>query len=121
MRGELISYLASLTRYVFIPFFASVGLQLNLPLLIEAIGFAVVLALVRALAMFLGTLSGGIWVGIDRDRSGMLWMGLIPQAGVALGLTGIVAQTFKDTWGKDFQSTIVGKWCHTTLSDDGCY
>ena len=58
--------------------------------------------------MFLGTTVGGYRVGIPLDKAMRLWMGLLPQAGVSLGLAGIIGEQFAHTWGSDFQSTMVG-------------
>jgi Kef-type K+ transport system membrane component KefB len=95
--------------YVFIPFFTQVGLQLNLPVLVQALGFSIVASLVRAFCMMCGTYTGGIKAGMAPDKALRLWMGLIPQAGVALGLAGIVGQQFRDSFGPSFQSTVLGR------------
>jgi Kef-type K+ transport system membrane component KefB len=114
----MVEYLNSLTMYVFIPFFTSVGLQLNLPVLIKAMGFSITASLVRAFCMMCGTYTGGVHVGLAKDKALRLWMGLIPQAGVALGLAGIVGHQFKDTFGYAFQSTVLGK--HPTFCRHHC-
>lgn len=108
-REELCDYFKQLSMYVFIPFFTQVGIQLDLPVLIRAMGFSITASLIRAFCMFLGTLTGGIKVGIERDKAARLWMGLLPQAGVSLGLAGIVGHTFPNTFGNEFQSTMLGK------------
>ena len=58
--------------------------------------------------MFLGTTSGGIKAGLEKEIAMRLWMGLIPQAGVALGLAGIIGHQFASTFGSSFQSTVIG-------------
>lgn len=110
-REELCEYFKSLSMYVFIPFFTQVGIQLNLPVLISAMGFSITASLIRAFCMFLGTTTGGMKVGIEQHKAMRLWMGLLPQAGVSLGLAGIVGHTFNTTFGNDFQSTVLGKCC----------
>jgi len=107
-RDELVSYFHELSPYIFIPFFTQVGLQLNLPVLINSLGFSIVASLVRAFCMFLGTTTGGHMVNMDQDKALRLWMGLLPQAGVALGLAGIVGHQFNSSFGKSFQSTVLG-------------
>jgi Kef-type K+ transport system membrane component KefB len=107
-REQLVEYFHELSMYVFIPFFTQVGLQLNLPVLINSLGFSIVASLVRAFCMFLGTTAGGYQVKMPQDRALRLWMGLLPQAGVALGLAGIIGQQFSSTFGNSFQSTVLG-------------
>ena len=109
-REKLVEYFKGLSMYVFIPFFTLVGLQLNLPVLISSLGFSIVASLVRAFSMFLGTTAGGLKSGMDKDKAMRLWMGLLPQAGVALGLAGIIGQQFGTSFGPSFQSTMLGMW-----------
>ena len=107
-RERLIEYLKKYAKYVFIPFFTCVGLSINLPVLIKTLGFSILACMIRAACMMLGTVSGGHFAKLGNHVSCMLWMGLIPQAGVSLGLAGVVAAAFENTFGSDFQSTIVG-------------
>ena len=58
--------------------------------------------------MFLGTWNGGVRAGLDRDKALRLWIGLMPQAGVSLGLAGIIGEQFGHSFGSNFQSTMVG-------------
>eukprot|EP00428_Durinskia_dybowskii_P085374 CAMPEP_0170437354 /NCGR_PEP_ID=MMETSP0117_2-20130122/44635_1 /TAXON_ID=400756 /ORGANISM="Durinskia baltica, Strain CSIRO CS-38" /LENGTH=238 /DNA_ID=CAMNT_0010697461 /DNA_START=18 /DNA_END=730 /DNA_ORIENTATION=- len=46
--------------------------------------------------------------GVDHGVSLRMWSGLLPQAGVSLGLAGIIGNEFKDTFGRDFQTTAIG-------------
>lgn len=107
-REKLIDYLKKYAKYVFIPFFTCVGVNINLPVLIKTLGFSIIACIIRALCMMMGTVSGGHFAKLGGHVSCMLWMGLIPQAGVSLGLAGVVASAFLDTFGSEFQSTIVG-------------
>lgn len=111
-REEVEVYLKSMSKYIFIPFFTAVGLQLNLPVLILALGFSIVASVIRALTMALGTTAGGHMTGMKREHATRLWLGLLPQAGVSLGLAAIVGHTFESTFGRDFQSTMLGKRYH---------
>lgn len=108
VREKLVHYFKELSMYIFIPFFTQVGLQLNMPVLIASIGFAILASIVRAFCMFLGTWAGGTKVGLEKDKALRLWMGMMPQAGVSLGLAGIVGTSFPYTFGSEFQSTMVG-------------
>jgi Kef-type K+ transport system membrane component KefB len=107
-RVKLNTYLHELSPLVFIPFFTFVGLSINAPVLLRSIAFASIACVVRAICMVLGTLSGGKLVGLDTKTSAMLWMGLLAQAGVSLGLVGIVGELFHESFGPDFQSTMIG-------------
>ena len=108
VRDKLVKYFKDMSMYVFIPFFTQVGVQLNVPVLIQSLGFAVLASMVRAFCMFLGTYFGGTRVGLPADRAARLWVGLLPQAGVSLGLAGIIGDQFGSTFGRNFQSTMVG-------------
>jgi hypothetical protein len=105
---ELLDYLKKFAKYVFIPFFTVVGLNINLPVLVNSFGFSFLAVCMRAFCMQLGTLTGGYYAKLSREHSCLLWIGLIPQAGVSLGLAGVIAQEFPETFGSDFQSTMIG-------------
>jgi Kef-type K+ transport system membrane component KefB len=119
-REKLVDYLTSLSLYVFIPFFTAVGLQLNLPVLLNALGFSVLASVVRAACMAGGTVIGGAKAGLAEDKARRLWLGLLPQAGVSLGLAGIIGHQFRDTFGSDFQATCIGKRDVTNVLDSCC-
>lgn len=124
-------YLKSYAMYAFIPFFTSVGVKLNLPIFISAIGFSIVACVIRVLCMFFGCLFGGYMADQDSAIYMHLWMGLIPQAGVSLGLATIVAHLFEDTFGPEFESTVIGTtflfsfhisvWCIMQCNTDRNY
>ena len=108
-KGEqLLDYLKKYSKYVFIPFFTIVGLSINLPVLIKSLGFSILACIIRAICMQLGTISGGHFAKLTREVSCLLWVGLLPQAGVSLGLAGVIEAEFSDTFGGDFQSTMIG-------------
>jgi hypothetical protein len=50
--------------------------------------------LVRGAAIFAGTRIGGKWAGVSPDERRYVWMGLVSQAGVAIGLAAIVANAY---------------------------
>lgn len=106
-REKVVKYFKAMSMFVFIPFFTQVGVMLNVPVLLQSFSFAIVASVIRAFCMFLGTTSGGLKVGLPIDRAMRLWIGLMPQAGVSLGLAGIVGESFSHTWGNDFKSTMV--------------
>jgi len=91
---------------VLIVFFAAAGASLQLDALAlvgtVALGLAVVrLGLVRAFAAYAVRLAR-----LPEFPAGMVWMGLVSQAGVTLGLAAIVAEEFP-AWGSMVQTVIV--------------
>lgn len=104
----LLNYLKDYARYIFIPFFTLVGLSINLPVLLKTLGFSIVAVILRGICMQLGTVSGGHFAKLDNYVKFMLWIGLLPQAGVSLGLAAIIGAEFESSWGSDFQSTMIG-------------
>ena len=83
---------------VFVVFFALAGAQIALPQLAELWPLVLPLALVRGGAMWFGSRLGVRWTGVSGDEGALLrrhlWSGLIPQAGVAIGLSAVVAHTY---------------------------
>lgn len=106
-RHKLVDYLKENSNLVFIPFFTLVGLSIDWPVLVRSLGFAVLVVVVRAICMVLGTVVGGVLADVDLDKSALLWSGLLAQAGVSLGLATVVSTLFDDTFGSDFQSTMI--------------
>lgn len=91
---------------VLVIFFVAAGASLELDAL-ETVGL-VALA-IAGLRMFLawgGAALGARVAGQSPPVSNLLWMSLISQAGVTLGLTLIAAQEFPE-WGASFQTLIV--------------
>jgi len=83
---------------IFVVFFALAGAEIALPQLAELWPLVLPLAVVRGGAIWLGSRIGVRWSGISGDEAGVLrrhlWSGLIPQAGVAIGLSAVVAHTY---------------------------
>jgi Kef-type K+ transport system membrane component KefB len=78
---------------VFVVFFALAGAAMALRE-VGALWFLIIpIILVRAGAMCAGTLLGARWAGAQREGR-YVWMGLISQAGVAIGLASVVVQVY---------------------------
>ena len=95
--------------YVFLPFFTLTGATLNLRVLATSIGFASVVAIVRALCILIGSASGGYMAGVRplRCRENMLmWTCLLTQAGVSLGLASEMGVLFP-AFGAEFQTALI--------------
>ena len=92
--------------YIFIPFFTLVGASLNLQIFVQSIGFAVILFLLRAICIFLGTFLSGRLVGQDANVNKYLWMTLMPQGGFSFGVAATISNIFPG-WGESLQALIV--------------
>jgi Kef-type K+ transport system membrane component KefB len=87
-------------------FFALVGAQLQLPALAGTAGPACLLVVVRLAALFCGGRAGGWVAGCPAEHRGRIWLAMVTQAGVALGLAKGVTERFPD-WGPDFTALLV--------------
>ena len=108
-RNRFILVLGKLGPYVFLPFFTLTGSSLNLKVLAQSFGFASVIAFVRAVCIFMGSSAGGYAAGVKpykRKENMLMWMCLLTQAGVSLGLASEMAVLFP-TFGPMFQSTLI--------------
>lgn len=89
---------------VFVVFFALAGAAIALPDLASLWFMVLPLAVVRSGAMWAGCRIGIRWSGLAPEEHGVLrehlWAGLIPQAGVAIGLATVVARTYPSRGGQ---------------------
>jgi Kef-type K+ transport system membrane component KefB len=91
---------------VLVVFFAAAGASLQIDALAELGVVAVAIALLRAIMVRVGTAAAAKASGVDPEHGRLVWMGLISQAGVTLGLTSIVAARYPD-WGGRIQTLVV--------------
>lgn len=91
---------------VLVVFFAAAGASLQLDALATIGGIALGVSAIRMLLIWLACRAGSRYARIDPEIAGMVWMGLISQAGVTLGLTMIVAAEYP-TWGSTMQTLMV--------------
>jgi Kef-type K+ transport system membrane component KefB len=91
---------------VLVVFFVAAGASLQVDALGSLGVLAVALAALRIAGVRLGTMIGLRQAGLAQHPTNMLWMGLISQAGVTLGLTVIVASEFAG-WGVRIQTLMV--------------
>ena len=78
---------------VFVVFFALAGAEMGLR---EVAGYwplLIPIVLVRTGAIWAGTRAGVRWAGAPPETR-RVWMGLVPQAGVAIGLAAAIAQAY---------------------------
>jgi Kef-type K+ transport system membrane component KefB len=81
---------------VFVIFFALAGAKIDLGGLGTVFVIVVPVAIARALGIFTGTRLGGRWAGAEPEARRYVWMGLISQAGVAIGLVTVVAGAYPE-------------------------
>jgi Kef-type K+ transport system membrane component KefB len=90
---------------ILIVFFAAAGASLHLDAL-AVIGLTAAVISVVRMATIRGAVAATVrWSRLNRDCE-PVWMGLVSQAGVTLGLTILVASEFED-WGGRVQSLMV--------------
>jgi hypothetical protein len=92
--------------YILIPFFTFVGSSLNLVIFRQSLGFAIILAVIRAGCIFIATAATGWWSGQPCFLNLSLWMTLLSQAGFSLGLAAQLATEFPG-WGSELRAVIV--------------
>lgn len=91
---------------VLIVFFAAAGASLDVEALAATGLVALGLALLRVVAIWAGAGLGARTAGIPRPIGGLLWLGLVSQAGVTLGLATIIAREFP-SWGGPLQTIVL--------------
>jgi Kef-type K+ transport system membrane component KefB len=84
---------------VFVVFFALAGAKLQLAELLSLWPVVIPIVLVRALGIWTGTRIGARIAKLPRAETDTLWMGLISQAGVAIGLVTVAEQAYPAVGG----------------------
>jgi Kef-type K+ transport system membrane component KefB len=79
---------------LFVVFFALSGARIDVAAVASAIPVVLTLALLRAGSIAVGTHVGGRWAGAAPEETRLVWMGLVSQAGVAIGLTAVLAEAY---------------------------
>jgi len=91
---------------ILIVFFVAAGASLQLDALAQIGAVAALIAVVRIVFMRTGTRLGARLSNIEPPVDGLIWMGLVAQAGVTLGLVTLVADEFPG-WGARLQTLVV--------------
>lgn len=84
---------------IFVIFFALSGAKIDLVSMAPLLPLVLPIAIVRAGALWAGTHVGGRWAGAQPQEQRYVWMGLVSQAGVAIGLAAIVGQAYGELGG----------------------
>jgi Kef-type K+ transport system membrane component KefB len=79
---------------IFVIFFALSGAKINIEDVLPVLPFVIPIALVRAGSIWAGTHLGARWAGAPEAERKYVWMGLVSQAGVAIGLATIVGEAY---------------------------
>lgn len=98
--------LHDISPLVYVAFFTLTGVALKLDILIETGFIAAILFFVRMFSIFLGSYVGGTLAGEPALFRHNAWLGLITQAGIALGLAREVAVAFPQL-GDAFATLII--------------
>ena len=81
---------------VFVVFFALAGASMHVSEFPVLWPLVIPIVLVRMAAMWAGTQIGGRWGGASPVERRWVWMGLVSQAGVAIGLATVLAQVYAE-------------------------
>jgi len=81
---------------IFVVFFALSGAKIELAAVAPLLPLILPIAAVRAFALWSGVKVGARWAGADPAQSRDVWMGLVSQAGVAIGLAAILAEAYPE-------------------------
>jgi len=81
---------------VFVVFFALAGASLHVHEIVTVWTLVIPVIVVRLTAIWLGSHVGARWGGATPVERRYTWMGLVSQAGVAIGLATIVAQVYPE-------------------------
>lgn len=97
--GEGVALLHAMERSaapVFVVFFALSGAKIQVQQVAALLPLVIPIALVRAGAIWTGMQLGGRWARAAAPERKYAWMGLISQAGVAIGLATIVVEAYPE-------------------------
>ena len=84
--------------------FGLVGSGLHVDKIVRNLGLAIVLFSVRILGIWIGAWVGGSSGKVPPELKSRLWMGMLTQAGIAMGLTRVVVARCNARWGPDFEA-----------------
>jgi Kef-type K+ transport system membrane component KefB len=87
-------------------FFALAGASIHIDELRELWMFALLFVVLRAAAIFTGTLAGARAADAEPEVRRYAWLGFISQAGVTLGMVVIAGRAFPE-WGAELRTLFV--------------
>ena len=105
-RKEFSQILYEIAPPIYIAFFTLTGASLALDILVQTWHIALILFMVRCLALFVGTFCGGMLAKNSLKENRISWMAYVTQAGVGLGLAKEVIVEFPE-FGTPFATIII--------------
>ncbi len=105
-RAEYLKILEEASLPVYILFFTLNGATLALDVLPSSMGVAMILFGIRIITMIVGGYAGGMLAHDPMKYNHLGWMPYVTQAGVALGLSTLIAREFP-SWGADFSAVVI--------------
>ncbi|MBF0449636.1 MAG: cation:proton antiporter [Candidatus Magnetomorum sp.] len=105
-RKEFSQILYDIAPPIYIAFFTLTGASLALDVLTNTWHIAVILFIVRCIALFIGSFTGGMLAGNPLAMNRISWMAYVTQAGVGLGLAKEVIVEFPE-FGTPFATIII--------------
>ena len=105
-RNDFHRVLKAVAPAVYLGFFTLAGASLDLAALRLAWRVALLLLVVRLVAIIVGTRVGGWIGGAPPNIRGRIWLGMLTQAGIGLGLSKQIAVDFPE-WGGAFATTMI--------------
>jgi len=105
-RNDFVRVLQTMAPYVYLGFFTLAGASLDLSALRLAWRVALLFLVVRLVAVMAGSYTGGLIGGAPKKVRRRLWLGMLTQAGIGLGLAKQVAVDFPE-WGGSFATTMI--------------
>ena len=115
-RRSFLRILHDSSEPVYVAFFALTGMTLQLDALLPNLPAAVLIFLLRLGGIVAGSYCGGAAGGSLPEHYTRLWMALITQAGVALGLAQKVAHEFASSFGPSLALCVTAEIVITQLA-----
>jgi len=81
---------------IFVVFFALAGAKIKPDAVLQLWPLVIPIVVVRAAGIWAGTRLGAWWAKAEPEAAKYTWMGLISQAGVAIGLSSVVATVYPE-------------------------
>lgn len=81
---------------IFVVFFALAGAKIKPGAVVQLWPLVIPIVLVRVAGIWAGTRLGAWWAGAEPPVARYTWMGLVSQAGVAIGLSTVVANVYPE-------------------------
>ncbi|MEL7147899.1 MAG: cation:proton antiporter, partial [Bacteroidota bacterium] len=105
-RPEFLKILEQTGPVIYVGFFTFTGSIMAIDVLASVFGVAIILFFIRLLTMVAGGYIGGFLAKDPMAYCHYGWMPYVTQAGVALGLSTVIANTFPE-WGNQFSTVVI--------------